>query len=109
MSDFDTITNILDRVYPNKEDRPYYSCVLNGKLILEFPQSDEYYNTCLVFDEDGKFEQVDQFRLTRPARDLYVQQCIQYSREIMLDFYQNQSIINSVRGREKVLRGSKKL
>lgn len=59
MNDFDTITNILDRVYPNEEDRPYYSWVLKGKLILEFPQSDGYYNTCLVFDEDGKFEQVD--------------------------------------------------
>ena len=53
MTDFDTITNILDRIYPNEEERPYYSWISEGKLILEFPKSDGYYNTGFVFDKNG--------------------------------------------------------
>lgn len=59
MTDFDTIKNILDRAYPNEELRPYESYVHEGKFILEFPQVDEWYNTWLVFDENGKFEKVN--------------------------------------------------
>lgn len=59
MSDFDTIKNILDRVYPQDTLRPYYDYVQNEKIILEFPQSDEWYNTCFVFNEDGKLESVN--------------------------------------------------
>ena len=60
MTDFDTIKNILDKVYPQEASRPYLDYVLEGKIILEFPQGDEYYNTCFIFDENGKLERVDQ-------------------------------------------------
>ena len=59
MTDFDTIKNILDRTYPNEEKRPYTSFVHEEKFILEFPQSDEWYNTYFVFDENGKLESVN--------------------------------------------------
>ena len=58
MSDFDIIKNILDKVYPNEASRPYYDYVRNEKIILEFPQSDEYYNTYFTFDKNGKLESV---------------------------------------------------
>ena len=59
MTDFDTIKNILDKVYPQEESRPYCDYVLEGKIILEFQQDDEYYNTCFIFDENGKLESVN--------------------------------------------------
>ena len=59
MTDFDTIKNILDKVYPQEESRPYWNYVQEGKIILEFPQSDEYYNTCFIFNKNGKLESVN--------------------------------------------------
>ena len=59
MSDFDTIKSILDRVYPQDTLRPYFDYVQNEKIILEFPQSDDWYNTYFVFNEDGKLESVN--------------------------------------------------
>ena len=54
MSDFDTIKNILDRVDPQDEVRPYYDYVQDNKIMLVFPQSDDWYDTVFVFDENGK-------------------------------------------------------
>jgi len=59
MSDFDTIKNILDRVYPQEDSRPYYDYVQDNKIILVFPQSDEWYDAVFVFDANGKLVKVD--------------------------------------------------
>jgi len=60
MSDFDTIKNILDKVYPQEESRPYYDYVKDNKEIrLVFPQNDEWYDTVFVFDENGKLLSVN--------------------------------------------------
>ena len=59
MTDFDTIKNILDRAYPQDTPRPYYDYVLDETIILEFPQNDDCYNTCFIFDENGKLIRVN--------------------------------------------------
>ena len=59
MTDFDTIKNILDKVYPQEASRPYMDYIVEEKIILEFPQSDDYYNTSFIFDENGKLVSVN--------------------------------------------------
>lgn len=58
MSDYDTIKSILDKIYPNKDWRPYLDYVQNDEFILEFFQEDEWYNTYFFFDQDGNLKEV---------------------------------------------------
>ncbi len=59
MSDYDTIKKILEKAYPYPATRPYVEYVEEEKIILEFPQSDEWYNTYFIFDKDGALVRVD--------------------------------------------------
>lgn len=54
MNDYEMLLKMFERV---NEDN-YYTYVENENFVIEFFQSDEYYNTYLIFDSDGNFKEI---------------------------------------------------
>lgn len=54
MSDYEMILKMFERV----NETNYSECVDNENLVIEIYQSDEYYNTYLIFDSDGNFKEI---------------------------------------------------
>lgn len=55
MSDYQMLLKMFEKVNENH----YYNYEEeNGNYIIEFYQSDEYYNTYLIFDSDGNFKEI---------------------------------------------------
>lgn len=56
MSDYQILLKMFEKVNENH----YYNYEAeSGNYVIEIPQSDEYYNTYLIFDSEGNFKEID--------------------------------------------------
>ena len=56
MSDYQMLLKMFEKVNENN----YYNYEAeSGNYVIEIPQSDEYYNTYLIFDSEGNFKEID--------------------------------------------------
>lgn len=62
MSDFEIISNILEKKFPNELERPFEILCNSNQYTIEFPQSDEWYNTYFCFDIDGNLIDINGVR-----------------------------------------------
>lgn len=62
MSDFEIISNILEKKFPNESERPFEILLNNNQYTIEFPQGDEWYNTYFCFDVDGNLIDINGVR-----------------------------------------------